>query len=57
MMHNEMNLRQQYQDSNNAQQATHKVEKVEKDDRWPNYYKDQDPLPQVTKDLDAAARR
>ena len=47
MLQNEINMRQQYQDCNTGQQATHKVEKVEKDQRWPNYYKDLDDLPQV----------
>ena len=31
------------------------VEKLAKDERWPNMYKDLDPLPPVEKDMVAAA--
>jgi len=31
---------------------THKQDRVAKDGRWPNYYKDLDALPDVTKDVD-----
>ena len=33
----------------------HKVDKVAKDERWPNMYGDLDPLPEVKKDMVAGA--
>ena len=30
---------------------THKVDRVAKDERWPNMYGDLNPLPDVTKDM------
>jgi hypothetical protein len=31
----------------------HKVDKVAKDQKWPNHYCDLNPLPDVTKNIDA----
>lgn len=47
MLQNELNMKDQYSACNQGQKTTHKVDKVAKDDRWPNYYKDLDDLPQV----------
>ena len=38
-----------------AHRDQHLVDKVAKDDRWPNMYGDLNPLPPVTKDMVAGA--
>lgn len=56
MLQNEIDMRNRYSDCNQGQKGTHKVDRVAKDERWPNYYKDLDALPDVQKDLDQKAR-
>ena len=56
MMQNELNMQQQYNDSAQELQQTQVADRVSKDARWPNYYGDQDPQPNVTNDMDSQAR-
>ncbi len=52
LLQNEIDKAEQYRAMNAQMRDESRKEKVEKDARWPNMYRDQDPLPVVDRDLD-----
>lgn len=53
MLANEMELKNRQEQMVKEHKEQHKVDKVAKDQRWPNLYGDLNPLPDVTKNIDA----
>jgi len=51
-MQNEIDMKDQYKEMQMEMRSNNQGEKIQKDNRWPNMYGDQDPLPVVGKNLD-----
>ena len=53
MLNNEMELKSRQEQMVKELKEQHKVDKVAKDQKWPNHYGDLNALPDVTKNIDA----